>query len=91
MQVTRWDWITVGIVRGIPQGLGDTLLEFFGDYMLQAIRLFVYLVPVVAQHLVEIHFEQAVMAQYLEGYLFTLGRQDYTTMLLIFQQWRGGL
>ena len=66
LQVAGRDRIAVGVAGGIAEPGGDQLLEFFGQDVLEHLRLLVHAVPGDAKALGEVELEQAVMAQNLE-------------------------
>jgi hypothetical protein len=58
--------------------------------MLQAVGFGVHFVPIVTQHLVQEHLQQAVMAQHFQGHLLAVRRQQHPAVLLVIHQRRVG-
>ena len=61
------DGVPVGVKGGVAQVLGDPFLQVLADHVLQPFRLLVDLLPPVAQGLVEVGLEEAVVAEDLQG------------------------
>lgn len=63
------DGVAVGVELGVAELGGDALFEALGDEVLEALGLLVDLVPGVVEDLVEEGFEEAMVADDLEGAL----------------------
>lgn len=79
----------MGVKGGVAQVLGDPFLQVLADHVLQPFRLLVDLLPAVAQGLVEVGLEEAVVAQDLEGHLPPPLREPGPPVGLVLQEAKG--
>ena len=79
------------VVRGIAERQGNARLEFLRDHVFQAVGLGMHLVPRIPQHLRQVGFDQAMVADDLQSHLAAGGSQFHAVVFLVNQQgWRGG-
>ena len=80
----------MGVVGRVTERVGDALLEAFGDGVFEPLGLVMHFVPRVPQCLLEIGFQEAVVADHLQCHPATGAGESHAPIALMLYQSQGG-